>query len=95
MSGDNSSSSDANCGCGCGGGFLGMLGLSFIILKLTHMIDWPWLWVLSPVLLVIGITAIGILIAVLLIGLGAVLGFVSVFWEDIAEFLEKHLTRGG
>ena len=29
-------------------GFLGLLGILFIGLKLTHTIDWSWLWVLSP-----------------------------------------------
>ena len=29
-------------------GFLWLLTLVFIVLKLTHYIDWSWLWVLSP-----------------------------------------------
>ena len=29
-------------------GFLGLLTLVFIVLKLTHYIDWSWLWVMSP-----------------------------------------------
>ena len=29
-------------------GFLGILGLLFICLKLMHYIDWSWLVVLSP-----------------------------------------------
>ena len=29
-------------------GFLGFLTLVFIVLKLTHYIDWSWVWVLSP-----------------------------------------------
>lgn len=28
--------------------FLGALALLFIGLKLGHVIDWPWLWVLAP-----------------------------------------------
>ena len=28
--------------------FVGLLGLMFIGLKLTHYIDWSWWWVLSP-----------------------------------------------
>ncbi len=27
---------------------LGLLGVAFIVLKLCHVIGWPWLWVLSP-----------------------------------------------
>ena len=29
-------------------GFLGLLTLVLIVLKLTHYIDWSWVWVLSP-----------------------------------------------
>jgi hypothetical protein len=28
--------------------FAGALGLLFIGLKLGHVIDWPWVWVLAP-----------------------------------------------
>lgn len=31
-----------------GVGFLGFLTLIFITLKLTDAIEWPWIWVLSP-----------------------------------------------
>lgn len=57
--GNTSSSSSA------GIGFTGALTILFIALKLTGVIDWSWLWVLSPlwisfalgvtVLLIIGI----------------------------------------
>ena len=29
-------------------GFFGLLCLIFIVLKLTHVIDWSWGWVLLP-----------------------------------------------
>ena len=29
-------------------GFIGMLTISFIVLKLCKVIDWDWVWVLSP-----------------------------------------------
>jgi hypothetical protein len=32
-----------------GPGFLGILGLIFITLKLTDYIDWSWWWVLAPI----------------------------------------------
>lgn len=35
-------------GGGGGVGFLGLLTIVFIVLKLTHVIDWSWIWVLSP-----------------------------------------------
>ena len=30
-------------------GFVGLLTIVFITLKLTNVIAWPWLWVLSPI----------------------------------------------
>jgi hypothetical protein len=29
-------------------GFGGLLTIAFIVLKLLHVIDWKWIWVLSP-----------------------------------------------
>ena len=62
----NSSSSSSNGGIG----FVGALTITFIVLKLTHVIDWSWWWVLSPVwisfslviltLLIIGLVFLGI-----------------------------------
>lgn len=31
-----------------GTGFCGLLTIAFIVLKLTHVINWSWIWVLSP-----------------------------------------------
>lgn len=31
-------------------GFVGLLTIVFIVLKLTHVIAWSWFWVLSPIL---------------------------------------------
>lgn len=30
-------------------GFVGLLTILFIGLKLTHVINWDWVWVLSPI----------------------------------------------
>ena len=30
-------------------GFTGLLTIVFIVLKLCHVIEWSWLWVLSPI----------------------------------------------
>lgn len=38
--GNNSSSS--------GVGFFGVLTIVFVVLKLVGVIDWSWIWVLSP-----------------------------------------------
>ena len=37
-------------------GFGGLLTIAFIILKLCHVIDWSWLWVLSPLWISVGLT---------------------------------------
>lgn len=41
--------------------FPGALTIAFIVLKLTHVIDWPWLWVLSPLWISL-LTAVAILL---------------------------------
>lgn len=41
-----SNSSSNNSG---GIGFVGVLTIVFIILKLVGVIDWSWVWVLSPI----------------------------------------------
>ena len=64
-----SSSSSSSSG---GISFTGALTVLFIGLKLTHVISWPWLWVLSPIWisLLIGLTVIGVLlIAAIVAGL--------------------------
>ena len=38
--------------------FLDWLTLMFIGLKLTGFITWPWIWVLSPVWIILGAGAI-------------------------------------
>ena len=38
--------SDSNTSSGIG--VAGLLGVAFIVLKLTDVIDWSWWWVLSP-----------------------------------------------
>lgn len=30
-------------------GFCGILAVAFIVLKLTGVINWSWLWVLAPI----------------------------------------------
>lgn len=54
-------------------GFVGLLTIVFITLKLTHFIDWSWWWVLSPIWISVVAT-----IAVLLIGL-AIIGIIELF----------------
>ena len=48
-----------------GGLFTTLLAVAFIVLKLCHVIEWSWLWVLSPLWIPLAIAiAIAILVAV-------------------------------
>ena len=49
-----------------GTGFLGLLGLLFIGLKLGHVVGWSWLWVLSPLWIPVSLTVFVILCLVVL-----------------------------
>lgn len=40
--------SNESNGSSGGIGFVGLLQLVFIALKLTGYIEWPWLWVMAP-----------------------------------------------
>lgn len=46
-------------------GFVGMLTVLFIGLKLTNYIDWSWWWVLSPIWISFAVVAVILLIVVL------------------------------
>lgn len=47
MSNDNGGK-NTGCSISIGGGFTGLLTIAFIVLKLCGVIDWSWVWVLSP-----------------------------------------------
>lgn len=49
-------------------GFLGLLTLLFITLKLTGVIGWSWVWVLAPLW---GVVVLGFVILVIFIALYA------------------------
>ena len=49
-----------------GPGFTSLLTLLFIVLKLTGIIAWPWVWVLAPLWIVFIISVLlGLLVVVL------------------------------
>ena len=50
-------------------GFLSLLTIVFIILKLTEVIAWSWVWVLSPLWLGIPVAVVFFLTLVVLIEL--------------------------
>lgn len=45
-----------------GGGFVGLLTITFIVLKLCGVIAWSWLWVLSPLWITWAIALLVILV---------------------------------
>lgn len=46
-------------------GFTGLLTVLFIGLKLTHVIDWSWWWVLSPIWISILLVIVVVLVILL------------------------------
>jgi hypothetical protein len=56
MSSSNTTSSSGGIGT------IGLLGVVFIVLKLTGVIAWPWLWVLAPfwISIALGVIAIAV-----------------------------------
>lgn len=56
-----------NKGTSSGIGFIGLLTIVFIVLKLCKVITWSWLWVLSPIWISLILTALVIVIAALII----------------------------
>lgn len=44
-------------------GFPGLLAIVFITLKLTHVIDWSWLWVLAPLWIPIACIIAAVIVA--------------------------------
>lgn len=47
-------------------GFCGLLAVAFIVLKLTGVINWSWLWVLAPIWILTAVT-IAIIVIVLIV----------------------------
>jgi hypothetical protein len=63
MSGNNGSSQSG------GIGFVGVLQIVFLVLKLVDVIDWSWWWVFSPLWISVGLTLLilGILFLAMLV----------------------------
>lgn len=62
MSNNNSS------GATGGVGVVGLLGVLFVALKLCHVIDWSWVWVLAP-FWIAAAAVVGILVFALVLAL--------------------------
>ena len=46
-------------------GFAGLLTIVFITLKLCHVIDWSWWWVLAPLWITAAIIAVVMILVVI------------------------------
>lgn len=72
-------SESTSSGASTGGiGFVGLLTILFIALKLTNVVHWSWLWVLSPIWISASIT-LGVLALVGLVFLGY---YLFALWRD-------------
>jgi hypothetical protein len=58
------SDKSSSAGAGGGIGLAGVLGVVFIVLKLTGNISWSWWWVLSPWWISLGLAALIVLLIV-------------------------------
>lgn len=59
-------SESQNTAAGGGIGFVGLLTISFIVLKLCKVITWKWIWVFSPIWISAGITILILLVYLLI-----------------------------
>ena len=59
-------------------GFIGVLTIVFIVLKLLNVIDWSWWWVLSPLWISFGLSILVIVIIV-------IIAIISVYKEFKSE----------
>ena len=60
---------NSSCTISLGGGFAGTLTIAFIVLKLVGVIDWSWLWVLSPLWISFILTIFILLVIIMIIGI--------------------------
>lgn len=59
-------------------GFIGLLLLMFIAFKLLGIIHWSWFWVLSPVLIPVGV-------GVAVVGVIGIIAFIVLIKELVRE----------
>lgn len=59
---DNNKSSGST-----GGIFWTLLAVAFIVLKVTRLIDWPWVWVLAPIWIPAGIVLAAIVVVLIVV----------------------------
>lgn len=66
-------------------GFLGLLTVAFVVLKLIGQIDWSWWWIFSPILIP---ASIGVLALILVVG-----GLTGIFEKRVWNKFFKNLDK--
>lgn len=51
-------------------GFCGLLTIVFIVLKLTHVINWSWWWVLAPSWIPLSIVLLLLIVMAIIVVIG-------------------------
>ena len=69
---------EAEGGCDATLGFVEILLVIFIILKVTGQLTWPWLWVLSPLWITLSLMIVVVLLSIILVIIMALLDY----WEE-------------
>jgi hypothetical protein len=64
--------SNSGVSASVGIGPVGLLTILFVALKLTGVIAWSWVWVLSPIWIVVGIGISAVVIAMIVWGIANV-----------------------
>lgn len=54
-----------------------ILGVVFIILKLTGIISWSWVWVLAPFWIPLALVALILIIVAVIAIIAGIIGFIS------------------
>lgn len=60
--------------------FCSLLFIVFLVLKLTHVIDWNWWWVTCPIWIPVGLYLVILAIVLLIYFFGAVITIFSKRW---------------
>ena len=50
-----------------GVGFVGLLTIAFVVLKLTGYIDWSWWWIVSPILITLIVALLALVVGIIVI----------------------------
>lgn len=74
---NNNNSGETKVVSGGGISLSTILGVVFIILKLTGVISWPWLWVLAPFWIPLALGTLILIIAAVIAIIAGIIGFIS------------------